>query len=77
VSERIRLLLDNRRAIDMMIAKQIERDYPIDEQIEWTRGGAGKRHFGRVVMHCRSDRVKVRNDATGKELFIRAYDIVS
>jgi hypothetical protein len=75
VSERIRLLLDNRRAIDKMIAKQIERDYPVGEEIEWQKGG--RQYGGRVVHHCFGDRLKVHNEKTGRELFIHAYQIVS
>lgn len=75
MSERIRLLLDNRRAIERMIAAAIVRDYPVGEEIEWERGVS--RCSGRVVMHCYGDRVKVRNEATGRELFISADQILS
>jgi hypothetical protein len=75
MSERIRLLLDNRRAIECMIAKQIVRDYPIGEQIEWTNDG--HRYSGHVVRHCHGDRLRVRNEKSGRERFIYAYQIVS
>ncbi len=54
------------------VVRVMERDYPVGSEIEWNRGGL---HGGTVLSHSRGSRIKVRNERTGRELWITAYHI--
>lgn len=59
------------------LVKVVTNRYPVGSKISWSRG---KYVQSGTVLHLPSygiyDRVQVRNDNTGAELWIHAYDIV-
>lgn len=54
------------------VVRVMERDYPVGSEIEWERGGL---HGGTVLSHSRGTRIKVRNEKTGREVWVTAYHI--
>jgi len=63
----------HRKTSAAMIAV-LERDYPVGGLISWERNGV---HSGTVVMHSRGERIKVKNDRSGKEFWIYLYSIIA
>jgi hypothetical protein len=65
--------LELRRKASDAIAAAMKSRYGSGARISWNRHGV---HTGSVVMLGYEDRVKVRNERTGKEFWIYAHDIL-
>lgn len=65
--------LRRRSNAEEVVARTMEKQFPIGASIGWERNGT---HFGEVVRHSGHDRIKVRNRCTGKELWIYATAIL-
>lgn len=75
MSANVKKLLAGVRAAEALLAAYLKKEYSPGTWISWS---VGDRTFsGAVTMNCHGDRLKVRNDTTGKERFISAYQIVS
>lgn len=64
--------LQRRRRAERDVQDALAREYPEGAAATWRRNGI---HHGQVVMVA-YDRLKVRNERTGRELWIYAYDLV-
>lgn len=62
-----------RRALDERIDNAFKSNWPAGSAIAWKKAGALQR--GTVVRHGYLEKVMVRNDRTGAELWIHAYDV--
>lgn len=61
------------RAAALAVVRVLRADYPVGSEIAWRDGSKYRR--GTVLMHTYSERIKVRNDTTGGERFIGAYQV--
>lgn len=54
--------------------KVLRQEYPINSKVRWVY----RQHLrnGTVIEHSFGDRIRVRNDLTGKTLWISAYDVL-
>lgn len=69
--------LKERSAAEARIAHLLQKLWPIGNPIRWTRGADPSHwHEGIVTAHSTSDRIKVKNTATGREYWIHAYDVM-
>lgn len=62
-----------RKALDDKIDDVLRANWPADGPIAWKKAGLLQR--GTVVRHGYGQRVLVRNDRTGKEVWITDYDV--
>jgi hypothetical protein len=60
------------RAAEQLAEQVLREDYPAGGFVRWLRNGA---HQGTVMWHGVGDRIRVKNAATGKSLWITAGDI--
>lgn len=60
------------RAAEQQLEKVLREDYPVGGAVRWLRNGA---HQGEVLWHGFADRLRVKNAASGKSLWIIAGDI--
>lgn len=70
-------VLEARRAVnaaEVALAHALKDDYPVGRRIRWEWNG--HYYLGKVVMHGHIGRIKVVNIHTGKERWIRAYNMV-
>ena len=70
MSLRLKTAVAARQTADREVENALHADYPPGAPIAWE--GTKRLCHGTVVMNCYGDRVKVRNAATGSELFIEA-----
>ena len=66
--------IGRRDEAEVAMVRVLEREYPVGAEVAWCRNGI---HRGTVVMHSRGDRIKVKNERSGKELWIYCYSITS
>lgn len=75
MSKRLLKALDAQRRAEDAVAAILKADYPVGAEIAWD--WADRAQYGVVSMHSShsSDRIKVINGGTGKELWIHAYRV--
>lgn len=72
----LRNLKDRVRAAERELAEAIAITFPVDKAITWKRGRGDGSKYGHVVMHGDHERIKIRNDDTGKDYWITLYDVL-
>lgn len=70
-------LKDAARAAEKALDDAIAAAFPEDKAITWKRGRGDGVKYGHVVMHGDGERIKVRNDDTGKDYWITLYDVLN
>lgn len=76
MSATIRKLVKKIREAEHELWDALKNDYPPGTFIEW-RDARDNARSGTVVSNCFGDRIRVRNQDTGKEMHITAARIVS
>ena len=65
--------LERERKAEDDVERVLRRDYPLGAQLKWKRGSL---QSGVVLQHGQGDRIKVRNERTGREFWIYAFSVV-
>lgn len=66
-------LIKRRERICEEIDRAWRKEFPIGCYVQWTIGHY--RQSGEVVMHGHTERMKVRNERTGKEVWLDLYRV--
>jgi hypothetical protein len=72
MSKALARAIDCRDKAERRVDLVLKRDYPPETSLKWMRNGL---HEGVVIQNGYGDRIKVKNDRTGKELWIYAWNI--
>ena len=67
-------LLEKRAALSKMIDSAWRKEFPVGTRVVWRVGDYCR--YGHVIDHGHSERLKVKNEKTGKELWLDIYRIL-
>lgn len=74
MSKRLAKALAERARAEKNIESALKKEYPPGAPIRWARNGV---HSGSVILNGYIDRIKVRNERTGRELWVYADAVLS
>lgn len=72
MSQRLEQALRKRFDAEVDIERALRDDYPVGARVSWSYGLGAPRYHGTVETHGYRDRLKVRNETTGRSRWIVA-----